>query len=83
MTGSEMNRYPSGTKFVLKAQFQVNNSLHLRADALAGKYITELPAFFASDVLNSGDLSALLPDYPLAFSSLHLVLMSTFLGCMP
>lgn len=55
------------------AQFMVNDYLHLRAGALAGEYITELPAFFASDALNSGDLIELLPDSPLPFSSLHLV----------
>jgi len=55
------------------AQFTVNDYLHLRAGALAGEYITELPSFFASDYINCGDLIEILPGWPLPFSSLHLV----------
>jgi len=51
----------------------VNDYLHLRAGALEGEYITELPVFFAADFINKGKLIELLPAYPLPYSSLHLV----------
>ena len=55
------------------ATLTVNDYLHLRAGALEGEYITELPVFFAADYINNGKLIELLPAYPLPYSSLHLV----------
>lgn len=55
------------------ATFTVNDYLHLRAGALAGAYITELPAFFAAEYIHSGELIEILPQTRLPFSSLHLV----------
>jgi len=55
------------------AIFTVNDYLHLRAGALMGEYITELPSFFAAEFINTGKLIALLQDFPLPYSSLHLV----------
>lgn len=55
------------------ATFTVNDYLHLRAGALAGDYITELPAFFAAEYIHSGELIEILPDTRLPYSSLHLV----------
>ncbi|MCI4237724.1 LysR family transcriptional regulator [Dickeya dianthicola] len=55
------------------AVLTINDYLHLRAGALAGDYLTELPAFFAAHYITSGELLNVLPDYPLPFSSLHLV----------
>ena len=55
------------------ATFIVNDYLHLRSGALAGDYITELPAFFAAEYINSGKLIEVLPQTRLPYSSLHLV----------
>lgn len=55
------------------AVFTVNDYLHLRAGAMAGDFITELPAFFAADYIKRGELIELLPEYPLPYTSLHLV----------
>lgn len=55
------------------ATLMVNDYLHLRAGALAGAYITELPAFFAAEYIHSGELIEVLPQTQLPFSSLHLV----------
>lgn len=55
------------------AIFTVNDYLHLRAGALAGDFITELPAFFAAEYIKRGELTELLPEHPLPYSSLHLV----------
>ncbi|ACT07603.1 transcriptional regulator, LysR family [Dickeya chrysanthemi Ech1591] len=55
------------------ATFIVNDYLHLRSGALAGDYITELPAFFAAEYIYSGKLIEVLPQTRLPFSSLHLV----------
>lgn len=55
------------------ATLMVNDYLHLRAGALAGAYITELPAFFAAEYIHSGELIEILPQTQLPFSSLHLV----------
>lgn len=55
------------------AIFMVNDYLHLRSGALAGDYITELPAFFAAEYINNGKLIEILPQTRLPYSSLHLV----------
>jgi DNA-binding transcriptional LysR family regulator len=55
------------------ATFIVNDYLHLRSGALAGDYITELPAFFAAEYIHSGKLIEVLPKTRLPFSSLNLV----------
>ncbi|MFJ5417902.1 LysR family transcriptional regulator [Pectobacterium carotovorum] len=57
----------------VSAVLTVNDYLHLRAGALAGDFITELPAFFAAEYIKRGELTELLPEYPLPYSSLHLV----------
>lgn len=57
----------------IPALFTVNDYLHLRAGALAGAYITELPAFFAAEYIHSGELIEILPHTRLPYSSLHLV----------
>lgn len=55
------------------ATFIVNDYLHLQSGALAGDYVTELPAFFAAEYIHSGKLIEVLPQTRLPFSSLHLV----------
>lgn len=57
----------------ISAVFTVNDYLQLRAGALAGDFITELPAFIAAGYIRKGELIELLPEYPLPCSSLHLV----------
>ncbi len=57
----------------VSAVFTVNDYLHLRAGALAGHFVTELPAFIAAEYIKNGELIELLPACPLPYSSLHLI----------
>jgi DNA-binding transcriptional LysR family regulator len=47
------------------AVLAVNDYLHLRARALAGDVVTELPPFLAAESIQSGRLVAVLPAFPL------------------
>jgi DNA-binding transcriptional LysR family regulator len=57
----------------VSATFTVNDYLHLRARALAGDVVTELPSFLAAKHLEKGDLVELLPEHPFPDTPLHLV----------
>ncbi len=46
----------------VSAVFTVNDYLHLRAGALAGNFVTELPAFIAAEYIKNGALIELLPE---------------------
>lgn len=50
-----------------------NDYFHLRARAIAGEVVTELPPFLARDALRGGDLQQLLPDYPMPVCDLTLL----------
>ncbi|KJS27361.1 MAG: LysR family transcriptional regulator [Hyphomonadaceae bacterium BRH_c29] len=86
---ADLNRYPcaawgstldarpvwmlGGDSHKVSATFTVNDYLHLRARALAGDIVTELPSFLAAEHLEKGDLVELLPEQPFPDTPLHLV----------
>lgn len=59
--------------FEPEAILATNDYLHLRARALLGAVVTELPPFLANHLISQGRLSALLPDYPLPEMRVFLV----------
>ncbi|MEF0944075.1 LysR family transcriptional regulator [Rhizobium sp. BR 362] len=86
---ADLNRYPcaawgstldarpvwmlGGHSSPVPATFTVNDYLHLRARAIAGDVVTELPSFLAAEPLKRGELVELLPEHPFPDTPLHLV----------
>ena len=75
--GSTLDARPvwilGGHSHQVPAAFTVNDYLHLRARALAGDIVTELPSFLAAEPLKKGELVELLPGHPFPDTPLHLV----------
>ncbi len=75
--GSTLDARPiwtlGGHAHKVSATFTVNDYLHLRARALAGDIVTELPSFLAAEHLKKGDLVELLSEHPFPDTPLNLV----------
>ncbi|APG89263.1 LysR family transcriptional regulator (plasmid) [Sinorhizobium americanum CCGM7] len=75
--GSTLDARPvwmlGGHSHKASATFTVNDYLHLRARAIAGDIVTELPSFLAAEPLKKGALVELLPKHPFPNTPLHLV----------
>jgi len=60
-------------RFEPSAVLLANDYLHLRARAIAGDVVTELPPFLARDALRGGALQLLLPDHPMPMQDITLL----------
>lgn len=60
-------------RFEPLAVLLANDYLHLRARAIAGDVVTELPPFLARDALRGGALQLLLPDHPMPVQDITLL----------
>ncbi|MER8961714.1 LysR family transcriptional regulator [Mesorhizobium sp. M0701] len=56
-----------------KAVLTTNDYLQLRGRALAGEVVTELPPFLAAEPIRSGQLRAVLADYPMPEQQVNLL----------
>ncbi|MDO5638981.1 MAG: LysR family transcriptional regulator [Neisseria sp.] len=61
------------TKQPIKANFASNDYQHIKHHILRGKTIGELPHFLANPLIESGELVAILPDYPFPTTPVHLL----------
>ncbi|WKE65627.1 LysR family transcriptional regulator [Gallaecimonas kandeliae] len=74
-TGSSLAFSRGGEKVVVETQgrYRVNSSLALRQCFLEGKGLGSAPAWLVQDLVDSGELVQLLPDWTLPPQPLHLV----------
>lgn len=59
--------------FEPEAVLFTNDYFHLRARAMAGELVTELPPFLARDAVQSGELRRVLPDFPMPVQEISLL----------
>lgn len=61
------------TPYRVQPRLVTNDYAHLAHQALAGQYVTELPPFLATPLIDEGSLIALLPDDPLPLQQINLL----------
>ena len=66
-----------GVDVSLKPLLVTNDYEHLLSLAMQGSVVTEVPPFMARDAIERGDLVEVLPEFPLPWSTIRLLVVET------